>query len=110
MTDDLVPRVKLGQVQPVIHRDCWMTMWHNAELNVDLMIGAGTKEACIRAFELLSIAKCNEDLVYAATVVATKDGIQPFRGLLPESILCTCIIGHTRSTEFCNLHGGRRRG
>lgn len=102
-------RVKLGSFTPTIHRDCWVTLWHNAELNIDCVIGAGTKEACSRLFESLSLSRCNDDLIYAATVVATKDGIQPFRALAPlaEPMLCTCLVGVRSPTDYCKLHGGR---
>lgn len=103
--------VKFSPSTATIHRECWVTMWRSTAANADLIIGAGTKEACIRAFELLSGHKCDGTIVYAATIVATKDGIQPFRALAPEqSIFCTCIVGTTRPTEHCEIHGGHFRG
>ena len=106
MSDD--QRVKLGSFTPTIHRDCWITLWHCRELNIDIVVGAGTKEACAKAFEHLAERICVDELVYAATVVATKDGMQPFRALLSKPIECTCMVGLSDPTEVCDLHGGRR--
>jgi hypothetical protein len=106
MSDDL--RVKLGPVKHAIVRECWITILHDASLNTDLVIGAGTKEACIRAFKRISSSeRCNEDLVYHVTLIGTREGSEPTAPLFQPSMICTCVIGVSRPTDYCRLHGGR---
>jgi hypothetical protein len=54
-------RVKNGS------RECWVTLLHDMENRVDLVIGAGTKAACIEAFKRISPGTpINPKLVYHA--------------------------------------------
>jgi hypothetical protein len=48
-------------------RACWVTLLHDYKNGVDVVIGAGTRQACIEAFERISPGTAvNPDLVYHA--------------------------------------------
>lgn len=49
-------------------RSCWVTVLHDVENGADIVIGAGTKKACIDAFERMSpFTPIDRKLVYFAT-------------------------------------------
>lgn len=73
LTNEEQTRVKLAPIKNGT-RECWITVLHDTYLNIDVLIGAGTKEACMKAFALYSKdARCSESLVYHAVLSKAKE-------------------------------------
>jgi hypothetical protein len=59
--------VKLPKLRTPDERECWVTMLHDFKRRVDIVIGAGTRAACVEAFRRISYgAPVDDSLVYYA--------------------------------------------
>jgi hypothetical protein len=52
--NDLAGHVKLPRIRHEGEREVWVTVLHHYEMGVHLVIGAGTRGACIDAFRRMS--------------------------------------------------------
>lgn len=77
LTNEQEGRVRLPPIQNGV-RECWLTVLHDSYLNIDTLIGAGTKEACMKAFAVYSDGlRCDESLVYRVLISKTTEEALP---------------------------------